>query len=108
MPTSSTTVWSPGFSDNPAGKTLRAKSIIPMLDRIGDEKVGAPGSSAFDGLWGHESQELLATQGTSDCCPAKFQADQPHALRNSTQLRMSAADLSAMTFSTRRICSPTE
>jgi hypothetical protein len=79
-----------------------------MLDRIGDEKVGAPGPSAFDGLWGRESLELLATQGTSDSCPAKLQADQPHALRNSTQLRMSAADLSAMTFSTRRICSPTE
>jgi len=34
--------------------------------------------------------------------------DQPHALRNSTELCISAADLSAMTFSTRRICSPTE
>ena len=43
MATSSTTAWAKGFSDNPAGKTLRAKSIIEMLDRIGDEKVRAPG-----------------------------------------------------------------
>ena len=43
MATSSTTAWAKGFSDNPAGKTLRSKSIIEMLDRIGDEKVRAPG-----------------------------------------------------------------
>ena len=43
MATSSTTAWAKGFSDNPKGKTLRAKSIIEMLDRIGDEKVRAPG-----------------------------------------------------------------
>jgi hypothetical protein len=30
------------FSDNPAGKTLRAKSIVEMLDRIGDEEMCAP------------------------------------------------------------------
>jgi len=48
MATSSTTAWAKGFSDNPAGKTLRAKSIIEMLDRIGDEKVRAPGPSAPD------------------------------------------------------------
>ena len=48
MATSSTTAWAKGFSDNPAGKTLRAKSIIEMLDRIGDEKVRAPGVPADD------------------------------------------------------------
>jgi hypothetical protein len=42
---STTTAWAKGFSDNPAGKTLRAKSIIEILDRIGDEKVRAPGGS---------------------------------------------------------------
>jgi hypothetical protein len=39
MATSSTTAWTKGFSENPAGKRLRARSIIEMLDRIGDEKV---------------------------------------------------------------------
>jgi hypothetical protein len=48
MATSSTTAWAKGFSDNPKGKTLRAKSIIEMLDRIGDEKVRAPGVPADD------------------------------------------------------------
>jgi len=48
MATSSTTAWAKGFSDNPTGKTLRAKSIIEMLDRIGDEKVREPGPSAPD------------------------------------------------------------
>jgi len=42
MATSSTTAWAKGFSDNPAGKTLRAKSISEMLDRIGDEKGREP------------------------------------------------------------------
>jgi hypothetical protein len=42
MATSSTTAWTKGFSDNPASKRLRAKSIIEMLDRIGDEMVRAP------------------------------------------------------------------
>jgi len=50
MATSSTTAWAKGFSDNPRGKTLRARSIIKMLDRIGSEKVRAPGPPAFDGL----------------------------------------------------------
>jgi hypothetical protein len=36
---STTTAWAKGFSENPKGRTLRAKSIIDMLDRIGDEKV---------------------------------------------------------------------
>ena len=48
MATSTTTAWAKGFSDNPKGKTLRARSIIEMLDRIGDEKVRAPGASAAD------------------------------------------------------------
>ena len=39
---------------------------------------------------------------------AKSWKHQPHALRYSTELRISAADLSAMTLSTRRICPPTE
>ena len=46
MATSSTTVWAAGFSENPSGKTLSAKSIIEMLDRIGDEMVAPPGGQA--------------------------------------------------------------
>lgn len=63
MATSSTTVWSPGFSENPGGETLSAKSIIEMLDRIGDELVAPPGGQ---GGGGHDSgrpmtrRELLA------------------------------------------------
>jgi hypothetical protein len=48
MATASTTAWARGFSENPKGRTLRAKSIIEMLDRIGDEKVRAPGVPAED------------------------------------------------------------
>jgi hypothetical protein len=48
MATSSTTVWAKGFSENPAGEALSAKSIIELLDRIGDEKVRAPGVPADD------------------------------------------------------------
>ena len=48
MATSSTTAWAKGFSENPTGKRLRARSIIEMLDRIGDEKVCAPGVSSDD------------------------------------------------------------
>ena len=43
MATSSTTSWSAGFSENPAGGILTAKSIIEMLDLIGDELVCPPG-----------------------------------------------------------------
>lgn len=32
-----------GFSENPGGESLNAKSIIEMLDLIGDEKVRPPG-----------------------------------------------------------------
>lgn len=46
MATASTTPWSPGFSDNPAGEPLTAQSIIAMLDRIGDELVLPPGAAA--------------------------------------------------------------
>jgi len=61
MATSSTTAWAKGFSDNPAGKTLRAKSIIEMLDRIGDEKVRAPGVQAEEpGALLITRRELLA------------------------------------------------
>ena len=61
MATSSTTAWARGFSDNPAGKTLRAKSIIEMLDRIGDEKVRAPGVQAEEpGALLITRRELLA------------------------------------------------
>ena len=48
MATSSTTAWAKGFSENPAGEALSAKSIIEMLDRIGDEQVAAPGVPADD------------------------------------------------------------
>ena len=48
MATASTTVWAKGFSDNPAGEALNARSIIEMLDLIGDEGVRAPGPSAAD------------------------------------------------------------
>jgi len=48
MATSSTTVWAAGFSGNPAGEPLNAKSIIEMLDRIGDELVAPPGGQAGD------------------------------------------------------------
>jgi hypothetical protein len=48
MATSSTIAWAKGFSDNPAGKTLRAKSIIEMLDHIGGEKGRAPGAWGDD------------------------------------------------------------
>jgi hypothetical protein len=61
MATSSTTAWAKGFSDNPNGKTLRAKSIIEMLDRIGDEKVRAPGVGPEDpGALLITRRELLA------------------------------------------------
>ena len=59
MATSSTTVWSAGFSENPAGEALSAKSIIAMLDRIGDELVRPPGVPAGDGLL-ITRRELLA------------------------------------------------
>ena len=48
MATSNTTTWAAGFSDNPAGEALSAKSIIEMLDRIGDELVAPPGGQAGD------------------------------------------------------------
>ena len=48
MATSSPTVWTAGFSENPAGEALSAKSIIEMLDRIGDELVAPPGGPAGD------------------------------------------------------------
>jgi hypothetical protein len=61
MATSSTTAWAKGFSDHPAGKRLRAKSIIEMLDRIGDEKVRAPGIPADEpGALLITRRELLA------------------------------------------------
>jgi hypothetical protein len=40
--------------------------------------------------------------------PAESWKGQPNALRNTTQSRMSAADLAAVTLSIRRICSPSE
>ena len=46
MATSNTTTWTAGFSENPAGEPLSAKSIIEMLDRIGDELVRPPGVPA--------------------------------------------------------------
>ena len=49
MATSSTTAWSPGFSENPTGETLSAQSIIEMLDLIGDELVRPPGVRPADG-----------------------------------------------------------
>ena len=49
MATSSTTAWSPGFSENPAGAILSAQSIIEMLDLIGDELVRPPGVRPADG-----------------------------------------------------------
>jgi hypothetical protein len=58
MATSSTTVWAPGFSENPGGEPLSAKSIIEMLDRIGDEMVAPPGSQ--DGGTPITRRELLA------------------------------------------------
>jgi hypothetical protein len=48
MATSTTTAWAKGFSDNPKGRILRSRSIIVLLDRIGSEKVRAPGVSADD------------------------------------------------------------
>ncbi len=45
MAMSSTTVWTRGFSENPAGAPLRLKSIIEMLDHIGDEWVTLPGGA---------------------------------------------------------------
>ena len=65
MATSSTTAWAKGFSENPAGESISAKSIIEMLDLIGDEKVRAPGPSAADGPSAAEGplitrRELLA------------------------------------------------
>lgn len=48
MATSTTTVWAKGFSEAPAGEPLSAKSIIEMLDLIGDEMVRAPGPCAAD------------------------------------------------------------
>ena len=49
MATSSTTVWTAGFSENPAGEPLSAKSIIEMLDRIGDELVRPPNAAPGEG-----------------------------------------------------------
>ena len=43
-----TTSWSPTFSGSPTGEPLLAKTIIEMLDRIGDELVAPPGSQAAD------------------------------------------------------------
>jgi hypothetical protein len=43
MATSTNTTWSPGFSDNPTGEALNARSIVEMLDHIGDEQVRPPG-----------------------------------------------------------------
>jgi hypothetical protein len=48
MATSTTTAWTKGFSENPAGESISAKSIIEILDLIGDEKARAPGASAAD------------------------------------------------------------
>jgi hypothetical protein len=50
MPASSSTNWVKGFSENPDGELLHAKSIIEMLDRIGDELVRPPSVGAI-----HES-----------------------------------------------------
>ena len=61
MASSSTTAWAKGFSENPAGKRLRARSIIEMLDRIGNEKVRAPGVPADEpGALLITRRELLA------------------------------------------------
>ena len=49
MATSSTTVWAVGFSENPGGEALSAKSIIEMLDRIGDELVRPPNAAPGEG-----------------------------------------------------------
>ena len=48
MATSTTNAWTKGFSENPAGESISARSIIEILDLIGDEKVRAPGASAAD------------------------------------------------------------
>jgi hypothetical protein len=48
MATSNTNVWQKGFSGNPTGETLTAKTIIEMLDRIGDEMVSPPDIAADD------------------------------------------------------------
>ncbi len=46
MAASTLTTWAPGFSENPAGETISAGSIIEMLARIGDEQVRPPGVPA--------------------------------------------------------------
>jgi hypothetical protein len=61
MATASTTPWAAGFSENPGGEPLQARSIIEMLDRIGDELVRAPGVPAGDAAGPRLSRrELLA------------------------------------------------
>jgi hypothetical protein len=42
MPTSSSTTWLPGFSENPDGEVLYAKRLVALLDLIGDELVAPP------------------------------------------------------------------
>ena len=44
MPASTSNVWARGFSENPDGELLHAKSIVEMLDLIGDELVTPPGA----------------------------------------------------------------
>jgi len=57
MATSNTTVWTAGFSENPAGEPLSAKSIIELLDRIGDELVRPPNAAEGGAI---TRRELLA------------------------------------------------
>ena len=59
MATSSTTAWSQGFSENPAGAILSAQSIIEMLDLIGDELVRPPGVRPADGPAGDPQAPLI-------------------------------------------------
>ena len=62
MATSNTNVWVNGFSGNPAGEALRAKSIIEMLDLVGDELVGAPPTGTSPGIPVDVPNALLMTR----------------------------------------------
>ncbi len=54
-----TTTWTAGFSGNPTGEPILARTIIEMLDRIGDEIVAPPGVQA-EGAPPMSRRELLA------------------------------------------------